>query len=249
MKQSKIFIYGRHAVAEALTRAPQNVRKVYIAKSMDDSDLRGLVRRLGVPTEVLDERKATSQAEGNASHQGIIALISLSGLVVPFDRFIETFEPTPDTALVFLSEVQDPHNVGAIIRSAAAFGASAVFFAEQNQAGITGAVIKASAGTVFTIPLVAVQGTQQALAALKKAGVKVYGLAGEGKERISGQQFTEATLFVLGNESKGIPPAARALCEKMLSVPISGRAESLNVAAAGAVALYEWSTQHPKVLQ
>jgi 23S rRNA (guanosine2251-2'-O)-methyltransferase len=249
MKQSKIFIYGRHAVTEALTHAPQAVRKVHLASSMDDARLRELIKRSGVPTEKLDERRATSQAEGNAPHQGVIALVSLAGLVQPFEKFIDTFLPTADTSLVFMSEVQDPHNVGAIIRSAAAFGARAVLFAEQNQAGITGAVIKTSAGTAFTISLVAVSGTQQALSAIKKKGVAIYGLTGEGKETLWDQEFTRPTMFVLGNEAHGIAPAAKALCEKMLAVPISSRAESLNVAAAGAVALYEWSTQHPGALQ
>jgi len=249
MKQNKIFIYGKHAVAEALMRRPASVRKIHLASSMDDRDLRELIKRSGVQTEKLDDRKATSQAEGNASHQGVIALISLSGLVMPFEKFLESFEPTANTSLVFLSEVQDPHNVGAIIRSAAAFGASAVFFAEHNQASITGAVIKASAGTAFTLPLVLVPGTQQALSALKKKGVLIYGLAGEGGNVLWDQEFTQPTLFVLGNEAHGIAPAAKTLCDTMLSIPISGKAESLNVAAAGAVALYEWSTQHPDALQ
>ncbi len=249
MKQSKIFIYGRHAVAEALMRRPDCVRKIHLASSMDDRELRELIKRSGVPVEKLDDRKATSQAEGNAPHQGVIALIALGGLVVPFEKFLDTFEPTPDTSLVFLSEVQDPHNVGAIIRSAAAFGASAVLFAEQHQAGITGAVIKASAGTAFTIPLVQVSGTQQALSAIKKKGVVLYGLAGEGKDTLWDQEFTQPSMFVLGNEAHGIAPAAKSLCDHMLSIPISSSAESLNVAAAGAVALYEWSTQHPGALQ
>jgi 23S rRNA (guanosine2251-2'-O)-methyltransferase len=249
MKQNKIFIYGKHAVSEALLHAPQAVRKVHLAQNMDDRKLRELIKKAGVPTEPLDERKATSQAEGGSPHQGVIALISLSGLVTPFEKFIETFEPTPETCLVFLSEVQDPHNVGAIIRSAAAFGARAVLLSEQNQAGVTGAVIKASAGAAFSMPLVVVPGTQQALSKLKKVGVKIVGLAGEAPRSIHEESFTEPALFVFGNEAHGIAPAAKALCEKMISIPISPRAESLNVAAAAAVVLYAWSTKHTRALQ
>ncbi len=102
----------------------------------------------------MDERKASSQAEGGAPHQGIIALISLGSLSVPFEKFMDTFTATPDTALLFLSEVQDPQNVGAAIRSAAAFGATAVLMPRHKQAPITGAVIKASVGMAFRIPLV-----------------------------------------------------------------------------------------------
>ncbi|MBP9710909.1 MAG: 23S rRNA (guanosine(2251)-2'-O)-methyltransferase RlmB [Candidatus Pacebacteria bacterium] len=249
MKQNKIFIYGKHAVAEALTQRPESVRKIHLASSMDDRSLRELIKRSGIPVEKIDERKVSSQAEGNASHQGVIALISLSGLVVPFEKFLDTFEPTPDTALVFLSEVQDPHNVGAVIRSAAAFGAKAVLFAEHNQASISGAVIKSSAGTAFTLPLVQVPGTQQALSALKKKGMMIYGLAGESSTTLWDTEFTKPSVFVLGNEAHGIASAAKSLCDTMLSIPMSSRAESLNVAAAGATVLYEWSTQHPDALQ
>jgi 23S rRNA (guanosine2251-2'-O)-methyltransferase len=249
MKQNKIFIYGKHAVSEALLHAPQAVRKVHLAQNMDDKKLRELNKKAGVPTEPLDERKATSQAEGGSPHQGVIALISLSGLVTPFEKFIETFEPTPETCLVFLSEVQDPHNVGAIIRSAAAFGASAVLLSEQNQAGVTGAVIKTSAGAAFSMPLIVVPGTQQALSKLKKMGVTIVGLAGEASRSVHEESFAEPTMFVFGNEAHGIAPSAKALCDYMLSVPISSKTESLNVAAAAAVALFAWSTKHGRALQ
>jgi 23S rRNA (guanosine2251-2'-O)-methyltransferase len=167
---------------------------------------------------------------------------------VSFEKFFESFEPTKDTCLVFMSEIQDPHNVGAIIRSAAAFGASAVLMPTHNQSPVTGVVVKASAGMVFRIPIVEVENTQQAIAQLKKKGVKVFGLAGEGKENISDQKFDEPAMFVFGNEAQGIAPAARALCDKMLSIPMHARTESLNVSASSAVALFAWSTQHPEAL-
>ena len=249
MKQHKIFIYGKHAVAEALLHAPQAVRKVHMAPQMDDRKLRELIKKTGVVVELLDERKATSQVEGGAPHQGVIALISLSGLVMPFENFFETFSPTPDTSLVFLNEIQDPHNVGAIIRSAAAFGASAVLMSTHNQASVTGAVIKASAGTAFSIPLVEVNTVQQDLSKLKKAGVKIYGLAGNAPRSVAEEAFVAPTMFVFGNEAHGIAPAARALCDHILSIPISPKAESLNVAASAAVALFAWGARHPKALR
>lgn len=249
MAQSKIFIYGKHAVTEALLRAPNSVRKVHLAKTMDDRALYELIKNSGVPVEPLDERQATSQAEGNAPHQGVIALISLTGIVQPFEKFFESFTPTPETCLVFLSEVQDPHNVGAIIRSATAFGASAVLFSAHSQAPISGAVIKASAGTAFSLPLVEVKEIQQNLSKLKKAGVKIVGLAGKASRSITEESFAAPTMLVFGNEASGIAPSAKALCEEMFSIPINPRAESLNVAAAAAVTLAHWSAKHPGALQ
>jgi len=244
MKQKKIYIYGRHAVAEALTNAPKTVRMVHLSSHMDDKALRNLIRASGVPTEPLDERKATSQVERNAPHQGVIALISLTELVTPFEKFLDTFTPTPNTMLVLLSEVQDPHNVGAIIRSAAAFGAAAVLLPTHNQAPVTGVVIKASAGMAFRVPLVTIENMQAAIAELKKRGVQVYGLAAQSKVAVDTEEFPKPTLFILGNEAEGVAPAAKALCDRMLSIPINTRAESLNVAAAAAVTFYAWSRQH-----
>lgn len=241
MKQSKIYIYGKHAVGEALRHAPQIVRKVHLSPRMDDKALLALVRQAGVPVEPLDLRKVTSQVEGGAPHQGVVALVSLPGLLLPFDNFIKDFSPSPKTLLVFISEVQDPHNVGGILRSAAAFGAHAVLMPTHNQAPVTGAVVKASAGMAFRVPLVAVDNTQQALAQLKKKGVRICGLAAQGRTPVVEEPFVGPTLLAFGNEAEGLPAPVRTLCDALLSVPMDPRCESLNVAASAAVALYAWS--------
>lgn len=249
MKAPKIYIYGRHAVGEALRSAPQTLREIYLAPTMQDRELKSLISRSGIPTQKLDPARATSQVERNAPHQGVIALVHLGELMQPFEKFIETFEPTKDTCLVFVSEVQDPHNVGAIIRSAAAFGATAVLMPTHNQAPVTGVVVKSSAGMAFRVPLVSVENSQQALALLKKKGVKVYGLAADAKQDIGDEAFDAPTMLIFGNEGEGIAPAARALCDTMLAIPLSPRAESLNVAASSAVALHLWSSKHPEALK
>ena len=182
--------------------------------------------------------------EGNAPHQGVVALISLDAMTVPADTFLKTFAPTPDTLFVLLSEVQDPHNVGAIIRSAVAFGAACVLMPTHKQSPVTGSVIKASAGTAFQIPLVSMDNMQQTIAQLKKTGFSVYGLAADGKCALPQERFEGPTLLVLGNEAHGVAPAARALCDRTLSVPIGKNVESLNVAASAAIALYAWSLKH-----
>jgi len=248
VKQNKIYIYGKHAVEEALRHSPQVLRKIHLSPRMEDKKLRELINRSGLPVEPLDERKASSQAEGGAPHQGIIALISLGSLVTPFEKFMDTFAPTSDTVLLLLSEVQDPQNVGAVIRSAAAFGAAAVLLPVHKQSPITGAVIKASVGMAFRIPLVEVENMQQAIANLKKKGVRVYGLSGTASGKVESESFAQPTMFVLGNEGSGIGPAARQVCDQLLSIPMSPRAESLNVATSGAIALYAWSLKHPKAL-
>ncbi len=237
MTQNKIYIYGRHAVTEALKNAPLAVRHVYFAKEMKDQVLKKLAQQSGAPIDVLDPRKATSWVERNAPHQGVVALISLSGLVVPFEQW----KPT-GRAVVLLSGIQDPHNVGAIIRSAVAFGAEAVLLPTSKQSPVTGAVIKSSAGLAFSMPLVSVSNLQKTISELKKQGYRVYGLAGDGKNSLEQEPFDTPPVFIMGNESEGLQKTAQ-LCDRILSIPIEPRAESLNVAAAAAVTLYQWHTK------
>lgn len=248
MKQPKIFIYGRHAVEEALINVPTAVRKVYVSSKMDDTNLRRLIDRTGVQTEPLDPRRVTSYVEGNAPHQGIVASIAPHEIERSFSSFLDTFTPTSDTLLVLLHEVQDPHNVGALIRSAVAFGASAILMPSKKQASVTPATVKASAGMLFRLPLVSVDSIPDALAALKEKGVRVYGLAGDSEHSIVDEPFRAPSVLVLGNEGAGIPQAVRKLCDLTLAIPMHSRAESLNVAASGAVALYAWSLRHKKAL-
>jgi 23S rRNA (guanosine2251-2'-O)-methyltransferase len=144
--------------------------------------------------------------------------------------------------------VQDPHNVGAIIRSAAAFGIAGVLIPEHNQAGITGAVIKASAGMVFTTPLVSIGNVNYAIKALKAKGFWIYGLDASGKNTLSGEKFDAPAAFVVGNEGSGIREKTLDACDIVLNIPMHERTESLNAAVSAAVVLYEWSKHHPESL-
>ena len=148
-----------------------------------------------------------------------------------------------------MGELQDPQNVGAVIRSSAALGISAVFIPEFNQAPVTGSVVKVSAGMAFRIPLVKIGNINNVLRDLKKKGFWIYGLEGTAKESLEDQKFEEPTVFVLGNESKGIREKTSEICDIMLRIPMNSRCESMNVAASTAIALYEWSTKHPKALK
>lgn len=249
MTQNKIYIYGKHALTEALLHTPKAVKKVYLASSLDDGNLRALVKKVGVPTQVLSGNKLPGDIAGNATHQGVIGQLSLLDLMTSYEEFSKTLPPvTPATLFVLLNEVQDPQNVGAVIRSAAAFGASAILIPEHNQAPVTGAVIKVSAGMAFRVPLISINNENATIRDLKKRGFWVYGLAGEGANDITQEKFDAPAVFVLGNEGKGIREKTRELCDVLLKIPINPKCESLNAATAMSVALYEWSKQHPERL-
>lgn len=178
-----------------------------------------------------------------------VAQISLSRLLRSYEEFAASLAVTPETMLVVLAGIEDPHNVGAIIRSAAAFGASGVLLPEAGQAPITDAVFKVSAGMAFRIPLVTIGGYQQTLADLRKRGFAVAALVQDAATPLSAAIFDKPTVFVLGNEGTGVPAAVRPLVDQSLAIPMHPRAESLNVAAAAAVALFAWSARHGGALK
>ncbi len=178
-----------------------------------------------------------------------LAQISLHKLVRNYEDFVSSLAVTPDTLLVLLAGIEDPHNVGTIIRSAAAFGAAGVLMPEVGQAPISDTVLKVSAGMAFRVPLVMIGGYQQTLSDLRKRGFTVAALEQGASTALAGETFPTPTVFVLGNEGAGLPAAVRPLVDTSLAVPMHPRAESLNVAAAAAAALFAWSSHHQGALK
>ena len=249
MMNKKIYIYGKHAIMEALSYSSHAIDEILISSQFDNIALRELIHKRGVKTAVLTPQKMPREIDADAVHQGIIGLLSLGRLILPFETFLKNLAIGPDTSLVLLGELSDPQNVGAIIRSAAAFGISGVLIPERNQAQITGSVVKVSAGMAFRVPLVSVANVNGTLRVLKDRGFAVYGLAGDAKYTVTKEQFELPTVFVLGNEAEGIREKTIELCDKLLSIPINPNCESLNAAACATVAFYAWSAKHPKALK
>ena len=249
MTQTKTtYIYGKHALEEAILYSPKAIEKVFIASYFDDEEIKEMVKNSGIPVFSLTPGKMSRDFDNSATHQGIAAIISFSNLMLSFKEFIGNMNVTPDTCLVLLGELQDPQNVGAVIRSAAAFGVSGVLIPEHNQAPVTGAVVKVSAGMAFKIPLVSVPNINTAIRDLKEKGFWIYGLEGDSKYSLDDEKFDVPTLFILGNESKGIRQKTKEICDVLLSIPTDEKCESLNAAASAAIALYAWGTKHKEVI-
>lgn len=243
--QNKIQIYGKHAVIEALQYRPDVLDKVFLAKENDDATLRKAIKNANITPLTLDYNKKEND---DTVHQGVVAEVSADRLMTDYKEFVSDLEITEDTNLLVLSEIQDPQNVGAIIRSAAAFGVSGILIPQHNQAQISGTVIKVSAGMAFRIPLIQISNVNHAVRDLKKRGFWIYGLEGESEKNIADEPFDAPTVFILGNEAKGVREKTKELCDILLSIPMNQKCESLNVAASTAIALYEWSTKHKKAL-
>jgi 23S rRNA (guanosine2251-2'-O)-methyltransferase len=240
-KDEIIVVFGRHAVYEAVTKAPHAVAKVLFEARKHDDVLKNAVRQAGIPMDGFPEGQPPRPVRNEDVHQGFIALVHARKLLMPYETFVASLTVSPETALVVLGELTDPHNVGAVIRSAAAFGVSGVIIPEHRQAPLTGTVIKVSAGMAFTVPLVTVGNVNQTVRDLKERGFWVYGLDHEATQSLYDETFAKPSVFILGNEGTGIREKTRELCDIQLRIPMMRGTESLNASASAAVALSAWS--------
>lgn len=248
MEDKYIYMYGRHAVEAAITHRPDVVQVLYLRDDVREAfpaDLKSTVSMV----KAFSGKKLPVPVDGDVVHQGVFAKIDKDKLVQSYDDFMASVTITNDSCFAMLGEIQDPHNVGAIIRSATAFGVSAILMPKHRQASVTAAVIKVSVGTAFQIPLVEVGNVNRALEGLKEVGCFVYGMAGEATQRLADEQFTKPTVFVLGSEAEGIREKTREHCDILLNIPMHPACESLNASVSAAVAFYAWSTQHPGALK
>jgi 23S rRNA (guanosine2251-2'-O)-methyltransferase len=248
MKPEYEYIFGKHAVSEALLWRRDVVKQIFLDENFSDPKIIGLVETAGITIRPLNLNNPPRGVSAKAAHQGIVAGIVPDKLMVAYKDFIEKLSITPDSSLLILGEVQDPHNVGAVIRSAAAFGLAGVLIPPHNQAPVTGTVIKVSAGMAFRIPLVAISNVNSVARDLQKRGFWLYGLEGKGTVTTTSEKFERPSAFILGNEGAGLRLKTKELCDDLISIPIHSRCESLNAAAATAVVLASWSSQHPQAV-
>jgi len=242
------YIFGKHAAREVLKERPDVVSEAHVAADFSDETLLRLLDKSGTKLKILNLKNPPRGVSANASHQGIVIGIVAERLTIPYKTFKQALSKSVHTALLVLGEVQDPHNVGAVIRSAAAFGFAGVLIPPHNQAPVNGTVVKVSAGMAFRIPLVTIPNVNTVLRDLKDSGFWVYGLEGEGTTKTTTETYPKPTVFVLGNEGSGLREKTKELCDELLSIPIHPRCESLNAAAATAVVMAGWAAQHPEAL-
>ncbi len=244
-KDEKIYLYGKHALREALLGVPGAIQKVFLDQNAQrDSEITKALSAAGIVPSAMKGDDSKRKVGDDAVHQGVIAVLNPSKLYRTLESVLETIDMSKSPCLVLLDELHDPHNVGAIIRSAAAFGASAVLLPEHNQAPVTGTVIKTSAGMALKIPVVQIGNVNQTMRTLKDKGFWSYGLVMGGTSSLPKTKFDTATLIVVGNESTGIRQKTLELCDITLSIPMDPTCESLNASVAASVVLYEWSREN-----
>ncbi len=244
----KTYLYGRNPLKEAILygkkKSVMPIKELFLTKAAEaESSIMSLVQVNKLEYSIVTSSEIESHIGRDAVHQGVLALLNDSMLYTSLDEVLKEVSAKDRPLFVLLDELQDPHNVGAIIRSAVAFGADAILMPEHDQTQITGTVIKASAGTNFSIPIVRIGNINTILLKLKEKGFWAYALAGDGDSSLHTVTFDAPTIIVVGSEGSGIAKKTLEHCDFKLSIPISPLCESLNASNAIAVTLYEWSKQ------
>lgn len=240
-------IEGKNAVMEAL-KAGRPIDKVYIAKGEQDKALRFIAQKAkagGAVISEVDRRKLDFMSVTHA-HQGVIAVAALREYVTVADILASAREKGEAPLVVVCDEISDPHNLGAIIRTAECAGAHGVVIPKHRSAGVTAVVEKTSAGAVEYMPVARVTNLAAALEELQQNGVWVYGTAAEGDRSLWEADLTGGTAIVIGSEGDGMARLTREKCDFLLSIPMKGRISSLNASAAASVVLYEALRQRSK---
>jgi 23S rRNA (guanosine2251-2'-O)-methyltransferase len=233
--------YGIHSVRVMLTRTPQRVRRVLLASGRDAGrlgELREFAQRAGVQVAPADDALLDKLAEGGR-HQGVVAeLAAKAG--DPETQLEEALEGAGGAPLLLvLDGVQDPHNLGACLRSADAAGVAAVIAPRDRAAGMTPVVRKVAAGAAESVPFVSVVNLARTLRDLKDRGIWLVGTADDADKTLFEADFTGPTALVMGSEGEGMRRLTRESCDQLVSIPMAGAVESLNVSVATGVALFE----------
>ena len=231
---------GRNAIQEAL-KSGRAIDKVFVAAGDTDRALQRLAaqaKEAGAVVVPVDRRKLDAMSTTH-SHQGIIALAAAHTYYTIDDLLEEAASRGEAPLLVICDELSDPHNLGAILRSAECAGAHGVIIPKRRSVGLTATVAKASAGAVEYMKVARVTNISAAISELKEKGVWVFGTAAEGSIPMYKADLAGPTAIVIGNEGVGMSQLVRKNCDVMVSIPMKGRISSLNASAAASILLYE----------
>jgi 23S rRNA (guanosine2251-2'-O)-methyltransferase len=245
-------IYGRHAVLAAL-EAKRNLNRVWITPRLRyDPRFHSLLLKAKANGTVIDEvePQRLDQITHRAVHQGVAAQVAPYEYVELGDLILQAKSATESPVVVVAEGINDPHNLGAIIRTAEALGVQGLIIPQRRAVGVTSAVAKVAAGALENLPVARVVNLSRALEELKTAGFWLYGAAAEAGQPMHGVQFSGAIALVIGSEAEGLSLLTQRVCDHLVSIPLKGRTPSLNASVAAGMALYEiyrqrWANQLP----
>lgn len=232
-------VYGLHAVTAALKRRPEAVFEVFLDSGRSDPRTQRIVdlaKAAGVRLQQADNDRLEGFARGGR-HQGVAAFVEDVSLAGSLNEVLDTLaEPA---LLLVLDGVQDPHNLGACLRVADAMGVHAVVAPKDRATGLTATVTKVASGAAESIPFIPVTNLARTLRELKDKGIWIIGTAGEGGASLFEARLSGPLALVLGAEDEGLRRLTRETCDDLVSIPMLGQVESLNVSVAAGICLYE----------
>ena len=237
--ESGEIIFGLHAVREALrAKTRPLIRLVVVQQDRQFTELVGLARSAGIPVHV-EPRPVLDRLVPDGRHQGAVGIVAAKAYTDQADILDHARQRSEPPFLVILDGVEDPHNLGAILRTAEGAGVHGVFLPERRSVGLTGTVAKVSAGALEHLRVGRSGNVSQLIEALKAEGVWVYALDPRASKPYTDLDFRGPVALVLGGEGKGVRPGVLEHCDDRATIPMRGRVASLNVSAASAIVLYE----------
>ena len=233
------FVFGRHAVVEAL-QTPDRVNRVFIQEGTSGRDAAKVIelaREKGIQVQTVPKTKIEDLV-GNAVHQGLVASIAAYEYADLEDVFKKAEEKGEDPFIVILDGVEDPHNLGSILRTADATGVHGIIIPKRRSASLTATVAKASTGAIEHVPVVRVTNLTQTIEQLKARGIWVFGTDMNGTDYRK-WNTSGPLAIVMGNEGKGVSRIVKESVDEMVTIPMVGHVQSLNASVASALMMYE----------
>ena len=241
MSSSPKVLFGFHAVGVRLQTAPQSIIESYYEPSRRDARMRQFLERANQVGARLIEADGLRLAKlaGSHGHQGVAARVSALAVVHSLDELLEKIEPVEAPLILVLDGVTDPHNLGACLRVADGAGAHAVIAPKDHAVGINATVAKVASGAAETVPYFMVTNLARTLNELKERNIWIIGTSDDAPKTLYQVDLKGPTALVLGAEGDGMRQLTRKTCDELISIPMKGAVESLNVSVASGVCLYE----------
>ncbi|HVC49394.1 MAG TPA: 23S rRNA (guanosine(2251)-2'-O)-methyltransferase RlmB [Burkholderiales bacterium] len=239
---SSSYLYGFHTIIAALERPDEPLESIWYLKDREGDRIRNMIalaQSQGVKILSCTRHELDIMVPG-ASHQGVVGKIRASK-ILNFEAMIETLSPV--SLFLVLDGIKDPHNLGACLRSANAFGVNAVIVPQDRSARMNSTVRKVACGAAELTPLVTVTNLSRTLATLSEEGVHIVGTAADSKLKLSEASLRGPLAIVMGGEEAGLRRLTKNRCDELVSIPMEGEVESLNVSVAAGVLLYECNRQ------
>lgn len=238
------YIYGKNPVIEAL-KSGKDIDKIYVLKTMNDKRIFSLAKEAGIVITKTDDHKLETMA-GTKSHQGVVAMVTDFSYSTIEEILKAAKDKCEDPFVIILDQVEDTHNLGAIIRTAVCAGAHGVVIPKRRSAIINQTVYKTSAGAVEYMKVAKVTNIGQCLDQLKDQGLWIYGADMEGSENYFDSNMTGPIGLVIGGEDKGITDHIGKKCDVLVKIPMTGKISSLNASTSAAILIYDIIRQRAK---